>query len=173
MKKLLKLSMGITGCVILILYLIFPLVIVNKESYSFFRYLKYILNNITLTFKTPGFNQIDMLYNVIVWLGMLVLMIVPLICLLIIAIKGLIGTWKNKKINIISPTIISFVFSMLIIGLGYYLLNIYTLPGTANQLQIAIVKISCNHIWQPLLYISTFGSLLMLGINIYTNAVEK
>ena len=174
MKKILKFLIGIIACSILLLYLATPFVKVGENSYHLVGYIKYIFENLSLTFKNTNFTQVDMLYNVIVWLLMLVIVISPIGCLIMIGLRGILsGVFTKKDLKLVSVELLSFAFSGFLIIICYYLLNKYTLPVDANQLQIATVKIACSHIWQPILYISAFGSLLMSGLNIYANAIKK
>ena len=57
--------------------------------------------------------------------------------------------------------------------LSYNLIYKYSLPIDANALQVELVKIACLHIWQPVLYISAFGSLMLVGINIFLNDIKE
>lgn len=174
MKKFLKFLIGAIACSILLLYLATPFVKVGENSYHLVEYLKYIFDNLSQTFKNTDFTQVDMLYNVIVWLIILIIVISPIGCLILIGLRGILsGVFSKKDLKLISIELLSFMFSGFLIVMSYYLLNKYTLPLDANQLQIATVKIACSHIWQPVLYISAFGSLLMSGLNIYANAIKK
>ncbi len=174
MKKILKFSIGIIACIILILYLSTPFVIIKEEEYYLAEYLKYIFDNISLTFKNTSFTQVDMLYNAVVWLVMLVVVATPIGCLIIIGLRGILsGVFTKKNLRLITIELLSFSFSGFLIIISYYLLNKYSLTSYANHLQIAIVSIACSHVWQPILYISAFGSLLMCGLNIYANAIKK
>jgi hypothetical protein len=57
--------------------------------------------------------------------------------------------------------------------MSYYILKEYSLPINANQIQISFVKIANTHIWQPLIYISSFGSLAICGLNMYANLMKN
>lgn len=174
MKKFFKFLIGIIACSILLLYLATPLVKVGEENYHIYEYLKYILENLSATFKNTSFTQVDMLYNVIVWLIMLIIILSPVGCLVVIGLRGILsGIFTKKDLKLVSIELLSFAFSSFLIIICYYLLNEYVLPADANQLQVATVKIACSHIWQPVLYISAFGSLLMSGLNIYANAIKE
>lgn len=174
MKKFLKFLIGIIASSILLLYIVTPFVKVGDTSYYLVGYLKYILENLSLTFKNVNFTQVDMLYNVIVWLLMIVIVLSPIGCLILIGIRAILSSLLTKKdLKLISVELISFLFSGFLILMSYYLLNKYTLPLEASQLQIAAVKIACSHVWEPILYISAFGSLLMSGLNIYANALKE
>ena len=174
MKKLFKLLIGIIACSILFLYLVLPLVKIEGENYHLVEYLKYIFDNISATFKNLDFTQVDMLWNVVVWLLMLVIITSPIGCLVVVALKGITsGLLTKRNLTVISLELLSFAFSAFLIGICYYLLNKYSLSSDANQLQIAMVKIACTHIWEPTLYISAFGSLLLSGLTIYTNSIKK
>ena len=173
MLKKFKLSISIISCLILILYLTIPIVVINDKSYSFLRYLGYILDNISITFKTLEFNQIEKLYIVLVWLMMFVIITIPIICLIISAFKSIKSCFNDRKLKIIPLVIISFIISCLILLISYYILKEYSLPINANQIQISFVKIANTHIWQPLIYISSFGSLAICGLNMYANLMKN
>jgi hypothetical protein len=49
----------------------------------------------------------------------------------------------------------------------------YSLPVDANALQLEFVKMACNNVWQPVLYVSAFGSLLLVGINLLANDIKN
>lgn len=174
MKKLLKFFIGGTACFILFLYLVAPLVTIGEESFRFFEYIKYIFANISGILKNGEVSQMDMLHIVVVWLVMLVIIVAPVLCLLVVAVKGILsGLFTRKNLRVVTTELLSFVFSGFLIGFSYYLVHKYTLPIDASSLQTEFVKIACSNIWQPLLYISTFGSLLLSGLTIYANSIKK
>ncbi len=174
MKKILKFFIGGTACFILFLYFVSPLVTIGEEYFSFWEYIKYIFTNISEVLKNGNISQIDMLHIVVVWLVVLVIIVVPVLCLLVVAVKGILsGLFTRKNLKVITAELLSFAFSGFLIGFSYYLVNKYTLPMDANYLQKEFVKIACYNIWQPLLYISAFGSLLLSGLTIYVNSLKK
>lgn len=174
MKKLLKLLVGIIAGLILLLYLIMPFVKVGEESFNFLGYINHIFSNINGALKNGEFTQVQMLHTVIAWLLILVVVCVPILCLIAIGIKGILsGIFTNRKLKVISVEALSFVFSGFLISFSYYLVYKYTLPTEANQLQMELVKIACSNIWQPLLYISAFGSLFLVGLNMFANSIKK
>ena len=174
MKKILKFFVGGSASFILFLYLVAPIVKIGEENFLFFGYIKYILGNISNILKSTEVSQVDMLYVVVVWLVMLIIIVAPAICLLVVAIKGILsGLFTNKNLRVVTTGLLSFVFSGFLIGFSYYLVYKYVLPIEANRLQIEFVKIACTNIWQPLLYISAFGSLLLSGLTIYANSIKK
>ena len=173
MRKLLKLIIGIISSIILLMYLTLPFVKIGDDKYRVFEYIKYIFDNISITFKNVELTDVDMLYIVVAWLLMFILVIVPIISLLIIAIKGcLSGLLSKKKLKIIYLECLAFVFSGTLIVLSYYLVHKYSLPVDANLLQIEFVKMACNNVWQPVLYVSAFGSLLLVGFNLLANDIK-
>ena len=173
MRKLLKLVIGVISSIILLMYWTLPFVRINGDKYTVLAYIKFICKQIGVVFKNPELSQIDMLYSVIAWLLLLIIVSIPIISLLVIAIKSLLsGLLSKKKLKIIYLECLSFVFAGLLLILSYYLIYRYSLPVDANTLQIEFVKIACLHIWQPVLYVSAFGSLLLVGINLLANDIK-
>lgn len=173
MRKLLKLVIGVIASVILLMYLTMPFVKIGDVKYTAFEYIKCIFENISMVFKNTELTDVDMLYSVFAWLIIFVIVITPIICLVIIAIKGLLsGLLSKKKLKVIYLECLSFVFAGTLLVLSYYLVHKYSLPVDANLLQIEFVKMSCANVWQPVLYVSTFGSLLLVGINILSNSMK-
>ncbi len=174
MKKLLKFIIGGIACLILLMYLVLPFVKVGDENYNFFTYIGYIFTNISLALKNTDFTSIEMLYTVLAWLLILVIVVAPVLCLINVGVKGVFsGLLTRKDLKVVSTELLSFVFSGFLIGFSYYLVYKYTLSVEANQLQIEMVKIACSSVWQPLLYISAFGSLALAGMTMYTNSIKK
>ncbi|MBQ8292949.1 MAG: hypothetical protein IJX78_03970 [Bacilli bacterium] len=174
MKKLLKFIIGGLACLILLMYLVLPFVKVGEESYNFFTYIGYIFTNISLALKNTTFNSIEMLHTVVAWLLILVIVVAPILCLITVAVKGVFsGLLTKRDLKVVSAELLSFVFSGFLIGFSYYLVYKYTLSYEANQLQIEMVKIACSSVWQPLLYISAFGSLALAGMTVYANSMKK
>ena len=174
MRKLLKLIIGIISSIILLMYLTLPFVKIGDDKYKVFEYIKYIFDNISMTFKNVELTDVDMLYTVVAWLLMFIIVIVPIISLVVISIKGLLsGLLSKKKLKVIYLECLSFVFAGTLIALSYYLVYKYSLPVDANALQLEFVKMACNNVWQPVLYVSAFGSLLLVGINLLANDIKN
>ncbi len=174
MKKILKLVIGGIAGFILFLYLTMPLVKVEGENLSFIGYLTQIFDNMGEVLADNTLSQMDMLYGLIAWLFILVALCAPIGCLITIGIKAILsGVFTKRNLKMLTLELVSFVASGFLILFFYYLVHYYTLPSDANGLQIIFVKIACSHIWQPLLYISAFGTLFLLGLNIYVNSMKK
>lgn len=173
MRKILKLVIGSIAGVIVLMYLIFPFVKIDSVKYTTFEYIKYIIENISLVFKSTELSDVDMLYTVVAWLLMLIIVVGPIVCLVIISVKGILsGLLTKKKLKVIYLECLSFLFSGTLLILSYHLVHNYSLPVDANPLQIEFVKMACVNNWQPLLYISAFGSLFLVGVNIFSNNIK-
>lgn len=174
MKKLLKIIVGAVAFAILFLYLVLPFVKIGEESYLFIEYLWYILDIIKIEFSNIQFTDVDVFYRIIVWSILVIIICIPVICLALVTIKAILsGVFSNRNLKTTILEIASLVSSLFLIAACYYLLNEYSLPKDANQLQITMVRIACSHIWQPLLYISAFGSLFIRGVALYANSIKK
>ena len=55
MRKLLKLIIGVISSIILLMYLTLPFVKIGDDKYKVFEYIKYIFDNISMTFKNVEF----------------------------------------------------------------------------------------------------------------------
>jgi hypothetical protein len=111
MRKLLKLIIGVISSIILLMYLTLPFVKIGDDKYKVFEYIKYIFDNISMTFKNVELTDVDMLYTVVAWLLMFIIVIVPIISLVVISIlimprmyesRMYIMAWKSSILTILT-----------------------------------------------------------------------